>query len=198
MSYFTNLAFDNVTNKTFVTAFNTTANYSYIFELLPDQSLRKLVDLPWEFSNGAYSSSRHIFFLVLSIKPAMNHLLSVSTEEAREGKVLYNVAVAFEILSFAFHDPTGVVYAWGTDPSTNEAGLFGVDFTSGSFVKALSQVFPLDVGLNSCLNKQENLLYTFMYDIPTNQSVIVTADLGSGTSAEVSVDRRFLTMNSRN
>lgn len=72
---FTNLAFDEVTNQTFVVVFNTTGvNTSQLCELLPDQSLRKMGDeLPGIIYAGTYSSSKHVFFLVMGYGPFSSH-----------------------------------------------------------------------------------------------------------------------------
>lgn len=191
--FFTNLAFDTVTNQTFVTSSGTSNS---LFELLRNQTLRKIVDFPEFFYSdiSTYSSSKHVFFLLAgSGTPSVSKLLAVGTVGAQEGKTLYNVPVALGVNSLAFDDTLGVLYAWGYD-DTYRAILVSLDFTTGKILKTFFESSTLFASPAVCINKEGTTIYSSMYDKPHNASVFLTLELSESKATLVPAERYAMTM----
>lgn len=191
--FFICLAFDNSTSQTFALVVNTTGVlFSQLYEIFPNQTLRKM-SLPIPGLSGqnssTYSSSKHVFFFV----PAdANRLLSVLTVGDREGTILYNVSLAFQIQSMAFDDTFGVLYAWGAN-STHRTIFMSVDYTTGNPIKTFFVSSTLSAG-EACVDKSGTVAYSSLLDESTGVFVIHTLDLSSGKAAQVPTDRLVMAL----
>lgn len=192
--FFTGLAFDKVTNQTFVAGYNYSAKSSLMYERLPDQSLRQFADMPWEINADTYSSSKHVFFFGVDQKTKSSRLVTVGTVGAQEGKVLHNVAVAFNIVSLAYSEAKGLLYAWGSTTTGLGCTLYTLDPTTGAFTPVLSNPFDFYAG-PMAVDAEGKFLYNFLYDPDRGKAVIVKVDLDKATASQpVSTDSFLSTM----
>lgn len=183
---FFNLGFDVATNRSFVYAYNSTQSQSYLFELLPNQTLRAMVPLMGTNSfEGTYSSSMHLFFAVT------DRLQVVSTVHE---KLLYSVPIALsEPCTLVYDDTAGVLYAWSYD-NTRSAFLVSLDYTTGNIIGIVFESSTLSTGpaerVPTCINK--GAIYTILLG-PTSP-VIHVLDLSTGNATQTPIDRYTMTL----
>lgn len=190
------VAFDKVTNQTFVTAFNMTSARNQLMEvLLPNLTLRKMAEVTGILDRNAYSSSKHILFLIVeSGTPFVSYLAAVGTVGAQEGKVLSNVSVALALSTLVYDDTFGVLYAWAYDGSAQNGIVVSLDYTTGKVLKTLFHATPLSTG-PACINSAGSTLYSFLRDDrASNQSVIHSLDLSSGKATQVPATHHVMTL----
>lgn len=191
--WFSNIAFDRVTNQTFVISavdYSTSA----LQELLPDQTLRTIVDpLPFFLQASAYSSSKHMFFLVMKGQdPSVRQLLVLGTVGEQEGKTLFLVPVDLLIYALVYDDTHDVLYAWGL-AGPGVVVLASVDYTTGTILKTFTKSSTLSFAKAACINKEGTAIYSSMY-LRSEDTVIHSMDLSSGNSTEVPTSRAAIMM----
>lgn len=183
------IEFDKVTSQTFVTAYDKTTDRNSLFELLPNQTLRKRMgDIPSVFFGvSAYSSSEQLLFLATEGgKPNVNSVLVLGLKQER---IVYNVSVPFRITDLVYDDKFGVLYAWGFD-SAQRAIFVSLDYTTGQILKTFIQSTSLFDG-RACIDDAGATVYSSLLVRPSNTSVIHTLDLSSGKASQVATTGRF-------
>lgn len=177
---FDSLAFDKLTGQTFVIVYNKTnaSGVSQLYELLPDQSLREICDIPTSGTFArTYSSSKHVFF----VAPEVDRLLTIY-----QGTILYDVPLPFEVRSMVHDDTSGVLYVWGGN-STHRAIFVSLDYTTGAPIRTVYES-ALSAGA-VCIDKAGTVAYSSMMDEESVQFMIQTLHLSSGKASEVTTDR---------
>lgn len=191
--WFTNIAFDNVTNQTFVIGLNHTTNRNSLFEVLssPSPALREMIVIPGEVlvATSTYSSSKHLFFVATQTgKPNVRNLIGVDTRGG--GKVISNITIPLAFTALTYDDTFGVFYAWGYD-STGNVNLVSLDFASGNILKSFYNFTTPGASL-SCINKEGTVDFSSW---ATSYTSIFALWLYHAEASSVPADRNVLTLN---
>lgn len=187
---FNSLGFDKNTSQTFVVVSKQMSS-SQLYELLPDQSLRAMIEIPGSGQQlaSAYSSSKHIFFMVNADD---NNLISVSTVGSQQGTILYNVPLPFQVRSMAFDDTFGVLYIWGFSGPTT---LMSMDYTTGKPIKNFYESYEL-LAAAMCIDKSGTVAYSSVLSSERGQQLLVlTLNLSSGQLDQALTSRFATAMN---
>lgn len=190
--FFTNIAFDKVTKQTFVTS--TVTPDSLLFEFLPDQTLRKMAQFKTPFySSSAYSSSKHLFFLLTGGSGA-EQLLAVSTVGPQEGTAIYDVQLgSLGLENLVFDDTLGVLYVWGYTNAFRTT-LMSLDYTTGKPIQPFYSTTFLSSVFACTINKEGTVIYSSLNDPPNDGSVLLTVELGPNNSTRVQAERYAMTL----
>lgn len=194
--WFTNIAFDNVTNQTFVIGLNHTTNRNSLFEVLssPSPALREMIVIPGEVlvATSTYSSSKHLFFVATQTgKPNVRNLIGVDTSGG--GKVISNITIPLAFTALMYDDTFGVFYAWGYD-SAGAVNLMSLDFASGNILKSFYNAStPGNNVALSCVNKEGVTAYS-SWEAADNYTSIYCIWLNRLASSQEPADRKALTL----
>jgi len=176
-------AYDTQTKQFFIISYNPSVNTNYLDELYPNTGqLVQLLKISGivNVDISSYSSSQHIFYLVILIPDGdRNALIQVDTQAK---KLLSTVVVEDAIEILLWDDTSQLLYAWVAD-ETYAGVLVILDLQTGKRAKTIVQFDNFSAnGGTAVIDESAKMIYASLVDISNGglEPVWATVDITTG------------------